>query len=74
MPALRGWGPGEYAVSQTTVLHMKKLNQTESSVFVILCVLCFQRQSFLLVLTSGFDRPSCRSVFRPLYLDRMTAI
>ena len=31
---------------QTTVLHMKRLNQTESPIFVILYVLCFQRQSF----------------------------
>ena len=33
--------------SQTTVLHMKRLNQTESPIFVILCLLCFQRQSFM---------------------------
>ena len=26
---------------------MKRLNQTESPIFMILCVLCFQRQSFL---------------------------
>ena len=26
---------------------MKRLNQTESPIFVILCVPCFQRQSFL---------------------------
>ena len=39
-----------YAASQTTVLHMKRLNQTESPIFVNLCVLCFQRQSFLLLL------------------------
>ena len=26
---------------------MKRLNQTESPIFVILCVLCFQRHSFL---------------------------
>ena len=32
---------------RTTVLHMMRLNQTESPIFVILCVLCFQRQSFL---------------------------
>ena len=32
-----------YAASQTTVLYMKRLNQTESPIFVILCVL---RQSF----------------------------
>ena len=36
-----------YADVQTTVLHMKRLNETESPIFVILCVLCFQRQSFL---------------------------
>ena len=30
-----------------TVLHMNRLNQNESPIFVILCVLCFQRQSFL---------------------------
>ena len=32
--------------SQTTLLPLKRLNQTESPIFVILCVLCFQRQSF----------------------------
>ena len=41
-----GGGGGAYAASQITVLHMKGLNQTESPIFVILCVLCFQRQSF----------------------------
>ena len=40
-----GRGGGAYAASQTTVLHMKRLNQTESPIFVILCGLCFQRQS-----------------------------
>ena len=41
-----GWGEGggaggggAYADSQTTVLHMKKLNQNESPIFVILCSL-----------------------------------
>ena len=42
-----GEGGGAYAASQTTVLHMKRLNHTESPIFVILCVLCFQRHSFL---------------------------
>ena len=50
-PALVPWGGGvgwgAYAASQTIVLHMKRLSQTESPSFVILCVLCFQRQSFL---------------------------
>ena len=31
-----------YAASQTTVLHMKRLNQTESPIFITLCFLfCF---------------------------------
>ena len=37
---------GAYAASHNTVLHMKRLNQTESPIFVVLCVRCFQRQSF----------------------------
>ena len=37
-----------YAASQTTVLHMKRLNKTGSPIFVVfVCVLCFQRQSVL---------------------------
>ena len=38
-----------YAASQTRVAYeeTKRLSQTESPIFVILCVLCFQRQSFL---------------------------
>ena len=28
------------------LLHMKRLNKTESPIFVLLCVLCFQRQTF----------------------------
>ena len=55
---------GAYAASQTTVLHMKRLNQTESPIFVIfLCVLCFQRQSiwvFILLYCSW-----CCAVWRP---------
>ena len=39
-----------YAASQTIVLHMKRLNQTESPSFMILCVLCFQRQSHLILI------------------------
>ena len=45
-PAL-GDGGRAYAASQTTVLHRKRLNQTESPIFVILCILGLQRQSFL---------------------------
>ena len=41
-------GGGAYAALQTTVLHMKRLNKTESPIFVILFVFffCFHRQSF----------------------------
>ena len=42
-----GGGGGAYAASQTTVLHMKRLNQIESPILVILYVLCFQRLYFL---------------------------
>ena len=35
---------GTYFTAQHTLLHMKRLNKTESSIFVISCVLCFQRQ------------------------------
>ena len=38
---------GAYAASQSTVLQIKRINQTESPIFVILCDLCCQRQSFL---------------------------
>ena len=37
--------------SQTTVLHMKRLNQTESPIFMILCVLCFKGNLFGLYLS-----------------------
>ena len=37
-----------YAASQTTLLHMKILDKTESLIFVIFCVLCFQRQPFFI--------------------------
>ena len=43
-----GAGREAYAVSQTTVLHMKRLSQTESPIFVVLCALGFQRQPFLI--------------------------
>ena len=54
-PALRGRGGGgggwAYAALQTMVLQMKRLNQAEPPIFVILCVLYFQRQSFLTFIT-----------------------
>ena len=37
---------GAYVALQTTVLHTKRFNLTESPIFVILCVVYFQRQSF----------------------------
>ena len=54
-------GGGAYAASQTAVLHMKKLNQIESPIFVILYVLSFQRQSFF---TFIYFRSFIRSVFQ----------
>ena len=38
-------GDGSVCSLATTVLHIKRLSQTESPIFMILCVLCFQRQS-----------------------------
>ena len=35
-----------YSASQSTYLYMKKFNKTESPIFIILCVLCFQKQPF----------------------------
>ena len=35
-----------YSASQTTLLFMKRLNKTESPIFGLLCVLCFQMQPF----------------------------
>ena len=63
---------GAYAVSQTTVLHMKRLNQTESPIFVIVCVLCFQRQSFFLFLFyENTERPGedCVGSSKPLHTE-----
>ena len=38
-----GGGRGAYAASQTTVLHnIKRLNQTECPIFVILYVFCYK--------------------------------
>ena len=52
--------------SQTTVLHMKRLNQTESPIFMILCVLCFQRQSFLTFIC--FTENLSKVAFQVLYM------
>ena len=38
-----GAGIGAYAASQTTVLHMKRLNQTVSPIFLIFFVFCFSK-------------------------------
>ena len=34
---------------------MKRLNKTESSIFVILCVLCFQKQYFSILYHKNID-------------------
>ena len=41
-----GVGMGAYAASQTTVLHMKRLNQNQVSNFRDFVFSCFERQSF----------------------------
>ena len=58
-----GGGDGDVAASQTTVLHMKRLNQTESLFFVILCVHCFQRLSFFTFILLNCSW--CCAVWRP---------
>ena len=66
---------GAYGASQTTVLHRKRLNQTESLIFVILCVLCFKRHFFLLLFHStvacvvpfGGCKKSPRTSSHPFY-------
>ena len=64
----------------TTLLHIKKLNETESPIFVLLCVLCFQKGNpldFLLCSPKNFGgaysrrfvrasvRPCVRASVRP---------
>ena len=45
-----GKGGGAYAALKTAKLYMKRLNKTESPIFVLLCVLCIQRQPFRFVI------------------------
>ena len=54
-----------YSEWQITVLHMKRLNQTESPIFVIISILCFQIQPFFLLLLQ------CLSVLLALRLPRL---
>ena len=56
-------GGGGVSASQTTVLHMKRLDQTESPIFVILYVLCFQRQSFFTFIFVTLK--SCNKLLHP---------
>ena len=39
-------GVRAYSASQSTLLYMKRLNKTESPIFGLLCVPCFQMQPF----------------------------
>ena len=59
-----GSGGEAYAASQTTVLHRKRFNQTESPICVVLCVLCFQRLSFFtfILLHSYYCRNNINAV------------
>ena len=38
-----GVGWGRYTALQTTLLYMKRLKKNRTLIFVLLCVLCFQR-------------------------------
>ena len=43
----------KFAALQTTLLRIKRLNITTSAIFIVLCVLCFQRhpfQNFILII------------------------
>ena len=42
------------AVSQTTLLHMKRLNKTEPPIFVLMCILRFQSQHFRILFFKPF--------------------
>ena len=59
---------GAYVALQTTVLHMKRLHQTEYPIFMILCVLYFQRQSFLIFILQYCSW--CCAVWRPLKVSQ----
>ena len=55
------------------MVHMKRLNLTESPIFVILCVLCFQRQNFFdfyltaKLLKRGYRYHKLRKAFSKFY-------
>ena len=60
-----GGGVGAYTASQTT-LHKNKLDKLESPIFVLSCVLCFQRRPFRFLLyftTTGVK--CCVSAVKP---------
>ena len=57
-----GGGRGAYAAPQFTLLHTKRLNKTESAMFVLLCVFCFQRRPFRFLFYSTVVGVKCRMV------------
>ena len=57
-----GGGGGEvYTTSQTPYLYMKRLNKTESPIFALLYVLCFQRQHCRYFFCSNFRIDTIKS-------------
>ena len=62
---VEGGGGEAYAASKTTMLHMKTLNQTESPIFVILCVLCSQKRSLTFIINKILCVSTC--VFEILF-------
>ena len=58
----------------STKLHMKRLNKTESPIFVRLCVLCFQRrQTALVELTDQWMACLDKGDICTIFLDFTTA-
>ena len=54
-------GMGVYSIANYTIVY-KKLNKTESPIFVLLCVLCFKRQPFRFSLYFTAAGVKCRVV------------
>ena len=75
-------GGGAYAASKITLLHrmhMYGLNKTHSPMFVLFCLLCFQRQSFRFLIdtlgrfSADFDKGNKHygTLFEFLHIKRL---
>ena len=50
---------GKSSGSKKDLLHMKILNETESPIYILLCILCFQKQPFRFLLLKLYDKYKC---------------